>query len=145
VFTPTQTGVGERRHLLSGAVGLEAFALDVMNVLEAEELNDVILVGHSLGGITITALADRLPERLRRLVYLDPIVLNSGGSALAECPADIVASRRKAAAASPGGLSIPPPPPAAFGIPEDSTAAAWLAQRLRAKSVERLVYWFDTH
>jgi pimeloyl-ACP methyl ester carboxylesterase len=129
VFTPTQTGLGERRHLLSDAVGLEVFALDVANVLEAEELTDVILVGHSFGGIAITAVADRLPERLRHLVYLDAAVLNSGSSVFAEYPADLVAARRVAAAASPGGLSIPPPQPAFFGIP-DGPDAAWVARRM---------------
>jgi pimeloyl-ACP methyl ester carboxylesterase len=129
VFTPTQTGLGERRHLLSAAVGLEVFALDVVNLLEAEELTDVILVGHSFGGITITAVADRLRERLRHLVYLDAIVLHAGESAFAEYPADLVAARRAAASASPGGLTIPPPPPAAFGIP-DGPGAAWVARRM---------------
>jgi pimeloyl-ACP methyl ester carboxylesterase len=129
VFAPTQTGLGERRHLLSGAVGLEVFALDVANLLEAEELTDVILVGHSFGGVTVTAVADRLPDRLRRLVYLDAGVLHSGESVFAAYPADLVAARRAAAAASPGGLTIPPPPPAAFGVP-DGPCAAWVARRM---------------
>lgn len=129
VFTPTQTGLGERVHLLSDAVGLDVFADDLTNLLEAEELTDVILVGHSLGGITITAVADRQRERLRRLVYLDAIVLNNGESAFADYPAELVAARRTAAEASPGGLTIPPPPPAAFGIP-DGPLADWVARRM---------------
>jgi pimeloyl-ACP methyl ester carboxylesterase len=129
VFTPTQTGLGERRHLLSGAVGLEVFALDVAHLLEAEELTDVVLVGHSFGGLTITAVADRLPDRLRHLVYLDAGVVHSGSSVFSEYPADLVAARRAAAAASPGGLSMPPPPPAFFGIP-DGPRAAWVARRM---------------
>jgi pimeloyl-ACP methyl ester carboxylesterase len=129
VYTPTQTGVGERRHLLSSAVGLEVFTLDVTNLLEAEELTDVVLVGHSLGGVTITAVADRMPDRLRQLVYLDGGVLQSGESVFTDYPADLVADRRAAAAASPGGLTIPPPPPAAFGIP-DGPRADWVARHM---------------
>lgn len=129
VFTPTQTGLGERRHLLSEAVDLDVFAQDVANVLEAEELADVILVGHSFGGNTITLVADRLPERLRHLVYLDAAVVNGGQSVFAEYPADLVAARRRAAAESPGGLTIPTPPPAFFGVP-DGSDAAWVARRM---------------
>jgi pimeloyl-ACP methyl ester carboxylesterase len=129
VFAPTQTGLGERRHLLSDAVGLEVFALDVVNLLEAEELADVILVGHSLGGLTITAVADRLPDRLRHLVYLDAGVLNNGESVFGALPAELVAARRAAAAASSGGLSMPPPSPASFGIP-DGPLAEWVARRM---------------
>jgi pimeloyl-ACP methyl ester carboxylesterase len=129
VFAPTQTGLGERRHLLSDAVGLEVFALDVANLLEAEELADVILVGHSFGGVTITAVADRQPGRLRHLVYLDGAVLKPGQSVFAEYLADLVAARRKAAVASPGGLSIPPPQPAVFGIPS-GPRAAWVERRM---------------
>ena len=129
VFAPTQTGLGERRHLLSDAVGLEVFARDVANLLEAEELVDVVLVGHSFGGVTITAVADRLPDRLRHLVYLDAAVVTSGESVFADYPADLVAARRAAAAASPDGLSIPPPSPAFFGIP-DGPLAEWVARRM---------------
>jgi pimeloyl-ACP methyl ester carboxylesterase len=128
VYTPTLTGLGARRHLLSGAVGLEVFALDVTNLLEAEELADVVLVGHSLRGVTITAVADRLPDRLRRLVYVDGGVLQSGENVFAGYPATVVAARR-AAAASPGGLTIPPLPPAAFGIP-GGPRAEWVARRM---------------
>ena len=129
VFTPTQTGLGERRHLLSDAVDLDVFAQDVVNVLEAEELADVILVGHSFGGITITLVADGLAERLRHLVYLDATVVNGGQSVFSEYPADLVAVRREMAAASPGGLTIPTPAPAFFGVP-DGPEADWVARRM---------------
>ena len=125
VFTPTQTGLGERRHLLSDAVGLDVFALDVANVLEAEELTDVILVGHSFGGITITAVADRLPERLRHLVYLDAAVVHSGESDFAEYPADLVAARRNAAAASPGASRSRHRNPHSSASPTDRTLRGW--------------------
>jgi pimeloyl-ACP methyl ester carboxylesterase len=74
VYTPTMTGCGERKHLMSRDVGLETHILDVANVIEYEELDRVILVGHSFAGITITGVADRMRERVRRLVFFDALV-----------------------------------------------------------------------
>ena len=125
VFTPTQTGLGERRHLLSRDITLDTFVLDVVNVIESEELGDVILVGHSFGGITITAVADRLPERLRHLVYLDAGVVHSGASVFAEYPADLVAARRNAAAASPGASRSRHRNPHSSASPTDRTLRGW--------------------
>jgi pimeloyl-ACP methyl ester carboxylesterase len=62
VFTPTLTGLGERAHLLQPGLTIEHFATDVANVIEAEELQRVILVGHSFGGGPISVVADRKPE-----------------------------------------------------------------------------------
>jgi pimeloyl-ACP methyl ester carboxylesterase len=73
VYSPTLTGLGERSHLLSPAIDLETHIADVMGVLQWEDLHDVTLVGHSYGGMIITAVADRAPERLSRLVYLDAV------------------------------------------------------------------------
>ena len=129
VFTPTQTGLGERRHLLSRAVDLEVFARDLTNLLEAEELADAILVGHSFGGIAITMAADRMPERIRQLIYLDGMVLGHGESVFGRLPAELVAARRDAAAAFSDGLALPPPPPAFFGVP-DGPLAEWVARRM---------------
>jgi pimeloyl-ACP methyl ester carboxylesterase len=61
VSTPTQTGLGERKHLLSKNMTLDTFAADIVNHIEAEELNEVILVGHSFGGASITGTADKFP------------------------------------------------------------------------------------
>src|SRR5918997_4262365 len=71
VYTPTLTGLGERSHLLSDAVDQETHITDVVNVLEYEDLQEVILVGHSYAGMVITGVADRLPERIGHLVYFD--------------------------------------------------------------------------
>jgi len=65
VFTPTQTGLGERSHLLSKSIDLDVFITDIANVLKWEDLNDVILVGHSFGGNAISGVADRMRERVR--------------------------------------------------------------------------------
>lgn len=71
VYTPTLTGLGERRHLLHPDIDLDLQIADVVNLLEFEDLQEVILVGHSYGGMVITGVADRVPDRLKNLVYLD--------------------------------------------------------------------------
>jgi pimeloyl-ACP methyl ester carboxylesterase len=68
---PTLTGLGERVHLATPEVGLDTWVQDVANVLEYEDLQDVVLVGHSFGGLVIAGVADLAPERLAHLVYLD--------------------------------------------------------------------------
>ena len=85
VFTPTQTGLGERAHLLHPGITLTTFVDDVVGVLETEELTDVVLVGHSFGGAAITGAAERVKHRLRHLVYLDSAIPQSGRSPLDLC------------------------------------------------------------
>ena len=80
VFTPTHTGVGERSHQSAENITLETHIRDVCGCIESEELNDVILCGHSYGGMVITGVADRMPERIRSLVYLDAFVPENGES-----------------------------------------------------------------
>jgi pimeloyl-ACP methyl ester carboxylesterase len=116
VVTPTQTGLGERAHLISRSIDLDIFVTDIANVLKYEDLTDVILVGHSFGGNTISGVADRMRERIRQPVYLDAVILENGESVFSKLPKDVVEARTKAAQETSGGLSIPPPPPAAFGI-----------------------------
>src|SRR5947208_2776826 len=78
VTTPTQTGLGERRHLLSAQITLDTFVEDLVEHLESEELEAAILVGHSFGGNAISGAADRVPGRIRHLVYLDAMILEDG-------------------------------------------------------------------
>ncbi len=80
VFTPTLTGLGERSHLMSPDIDMNTHILDVVNVIEWEELDDVILVGHSYGGNVITGVADRIKDRLRHVVYLDAFIPEDGES-----------------------------------------------------------------
>jgi len=78
VFTPTLTGLGERVHLASARPNLETHILDVANVLIYEDLHDVILCGHSYAGMVVSGVADRLPERIAALVYVDAFVPEDG-------------------------------------------------------------------
>ena len=78
MFTPSYTGIGERSHLLHSAMGrsinLDTHITDVLQVLKFEDLRDVILLGHSYGGMVATGVADRAAERIAQVVYLDAFV-----------------------------------------------------------------------
>ena len=76
VFTPTLTGLGERSHLMSADINLDTHIADVVNVLTFEDLHDVVLVGHSMGGIVIPRVAEVVPERIGRVVWLAAAVTN---------------------------------------------------------------------
>lgn len=116
VTTPTQTGMGERSHLLSEAITPSIFIDDIVNHLKYEDLTEVILVGHSLGGITISGVADAAPERLAKLIYLDAVILENGEAFFDVYPEEVVEARLAAANESSGGISVPPSPPEFFGI-----------------------------
>ncbi len=81
VFTPTLTGLGERTHL-GRDIGLADHIADVMAVLEFEALRDVVLCGHSYGGMVVTGVADRVADCIRQLVYLDALVPTHGQAVL---------------------------------------------------------------
>ena len=81
VYRPTLTGLGERVHLATADTGLATHIDDIVNLIVFENLHDVILVGHSYGGMVITGVADRIPERIARLVYLDAMLPVDGESA----------------------------------------------------------------
>jgi pimeloyl-ACP methyl ester carboxylesterase len=80
VFTPTLTGLGERAHLLRRDVGLDTHVDDVLGVLTCEALTRVVLVGHCSSSVVVAAVAERAPERLRHLVYVDTIPPENGQS-----------------------------------------------------------------
>ncbi len=125
VFTPTYTGLGERAHLAHPLVDLETHIQDVLAVLDCEALADVILVGHSYGGMVATGVADRVPHLVRHLVYLDAFVPTDGQSL-----ADLVASAAPAAPVE--GWLLPPNPSAPDTAPAD---LAWIAPRRRHQPV----------
>ena len=80
VYRPTMTGLGERVHLAGPDVALSTHIEDIVKVLEFEDLDDVVLVGHSYGGMVIAGVANRVPDRIGRLVYFDAIVPEDGES-----------------------------------------------------------------
>ncbi len=129
VTTPTQTGLGERAHLMSADIDLSVFTADLVNHLLWEDLTEVVLVGHSFGGYAITGAADEVPGRIARLVYLDALVPVSGRAPFDDYPAEAAAERIRLAEETSGGLSVPPPPAAAFAV-TDPADAAWLEAHL---------------
>jgi pimeloyl-ACP methyl ester carboxylesterase len=126
VFTPTLTGQGERLHLASPAVVHETHVQDILGVIEAEELTNIILVGHSYGGIVISAVGDRLQGRVKKLVYLDAL-LPVAGKPVFDFPPEVLA-RYKAGLID--GFKSPPFPTEQFGVPKDHPLFAWVDRRI---------------
>jgi pimeloyl-ACP methyl ester carboxylesterase len=115
VHAVTLTGVGERAHLMTPAITLETHITDVANAIEMEEMERLVLVVHSYGGMIGTAIADRMPQRLRHLVYVDAVVPKPGESWSSTHTSATREARLAAAQASPD-FSFPNPDPAVFGL-----------------------------
>ncbi len=86
VHTPTLTGFGERSHLAPFATSFQTFVDDVVNGVRCEDLEDVVLVGHSMGGTVIPRVAEEIPDRIRRVVWLTAAVCADGESLLETIP-----------------------------------------------------------
>lgn len=82
VFTPTLTGLGERSHLAGPGVDCRTHVTDVVNLIRWERLNDVVLCGHSYGGLIAGGVADAIPEKIASMVYLDAVIPEDGKSML---------------------------------------------------------------
>ncbi|WP_299582471.1 alpha/beta hydrolase [uncultured Microbulbifer sp.] len=135
VFTPTQTGLGERHHLLSPSVGIDTFIQDLMNVIEFEELDRVILVGHSFGGMAAAGTADALPKRIRHLVYLDGAIPSPGHAFAEQLPENIRTKRLAAAKEINGTRCFLPTDPAQLGISNQETLN-WLRRHMTPHPVK---------
>jgi pimeloyl-ACP methyl ester carboxylesterase len=131
VDTPTLTGLGERAHLLGPHVDLDLHIRDVVAVLDSEDLRDVILVGHSYGGMVITGVADRAADRVGRLVYLDAATPVNGQS-LVDVAGPVINAVRPMGTTLDGiELVLLPAPDAGllYGV-TDPADLAWMAERL---------------
>src|SRR4249919_2719616 len=109
LVTPTYTGLGERVHLMNSTVDLDTHIEDVVNVIKFEDLRDIVLLGHSYGGMVATGVADRARDRVSQLIYLDAFVPEDGQSLF-----DLNGSRdqmMKAAAEGDGWRAPPLPTP----------------------------------
>lgn len=126
LVTPTCTGLGERVHLARPEVDLDTHIADVLGVLECEDLKDVVLIGHSYGGMVATGVADRAAARIAKLVYLDAFAPRDGESLMG---LQVEANRVRmceAIRAQGEGWKIPPNPMPADTSPED---VAWATPR----------------
>jgi pimeloyl-ACP methyl ester carboxylesterase len=138
VFTPTLTGLGERVHLASPDVNLDTHILDIVNVLHFEQLTDVILVGYSYSGLVITGVADRSPERLAHLVYVDAYVPHDGQSFADILGPDVIAMLTAIATQYGEGWRVPHNPPTAPLRTDHPLNTAFQAVRLQHPRAQAL-------
>ena len=131
LITPSYTGLGERAHLANQSLDLEAHIHDVLSVISYEDLRDIVLVGHSYGGMLATGVADRMRERIAQLIYIDAFVPRDGQS-LFDLNEPGIESMRKAARDG-DGWRIPP-----MQTPPDTSAAdvEWLSSRRVAMPIK---------
>jgi pimeloyl-ACP methyl ester carboxylesterase len=124
LVTPTYTGLGERAHLANSSIDLETHIQDILNVIKYEDLRDIVLVGHSYGGMVATGVADRARDRVTQLIYIDAFVPDDGQSLLDLN--ETARPRMQELAKSGDGWRVPPNP-----TPPDTPPAdvEWLTER----------------
>lgn len=131
VYAPTMTGLAERAHQANPDVSLDTHIADIVAVLEDEGLRDVVLVGWSYGGNVLTGVADRAPERISQLVYLDASVREDGQNEYdlyADGEAYRIEDAEPAVAAGTPGLA-PIPVEGTHAHITDETLQAWVLDR----------------
>src|SRR5215475_12553183 len=124
VYTPTLTGLGEHAHLMNREIDLDTHVKDIVGVIRYEELSDVVLCGHSYGGMVITGVAEQLAAKMRSLVYLDAFVPENGKSVFDYLPSEQSEQMRDDAARNGEGYKIMPISAAAFSV--NAQDAAWV-------------------
>ena len=124
LLTPTYTGLGDREHLANPAIDLETHIQDVLNVIRFEDLSDIVLLGHSYGGMVATGVADRAGDRIAQLIYLDAFVPRHGQSLLDLN--EVARPTMEALAKSGDTWRVPPNPTSADTAEEDLD---WLVKR----------------
>jgi pimeloyl-ACP methyl ester carboxylesterase len=122
VYTPTLTGLGERSHLMSRTIDLGTHVQDIVGVIHYEELSDVVLCGHSYGGMVIAGVAEQIAAKIRSLVYLDAFVPENGKSLFDYLPAEQSARMRTDAAQNGDGYKVTPIPATALAVNAKDTA-----------------------
>ena len=131
LITPTYTGLGEREHLADPSNDLNTHIQDVLAVIKYEDLRDIVLIGHSYGGMVATGVADRARDRIAHLIYLDAFVPGDGESLFdLQRPEARKAMSEKVAAGD--GWRVPPNPTPPDTSTEDRE---WLAERRLPQSV----------
>lgn len=133
LIVPTMTGLGERHHLASDDVGLDTHVTDVLQVMHYEGLAEVILIGHSYGGLVAAGVADQAAQRLRGLIYLDAFIPQHGECLFDLLPHETSSRMREAAQSSGDGWRVPPNP-----MPPDTSAhdVAWAVPRRVAQPIK---------
>jgi pimeloyl-ACP methyl ester carboxylesterase len=126
LWTPSYTGLGERAHLAGPQVGLDTHIQDVVGAIEMEDLRDIVLIGHSYGGMVATGVADRVRGRIAQLIYLDAFAPRNGQSVFDLQPPEARERMRELARTVGEGWRLPPNP-----MPPDTPAedVAWASGR----------------
>jgi pimeloyl-ACP methyl ester carboxylesterase len=124
VYTPTLTGLGERAHLMGRTIDLGTHIQDIVSIIRCEELSDVVLCGHSYGGMVIAGVAEQIAAKIRSLVYLDAFVPENGKSVFDYLPAEQSEQMRTDAAQNGEGYKVTPISAAAFAVNDKD--AAWV-------------------
>lgn len=134
VFEPTLSGVGSRAHEATPAIGVYTHAADVAGLVEMEEINDIVLVGHSYGGMVITAAAEKIADRVKTIVYLDAFVPKDGEALMTHLPPERAQAMLAGAIKEGEGWRVPAPHPHYFGVkkPEDID---WIVRRCTPQSL----------
>ena len=125
VFAPTLTGLAERSHLLSPAIDLDTHILDVVNEMKWQELNDVVLVGHSYGGMVISGVAEKMERAISSVVLVDSFLPETGQAVIDLQPQPVQDTLRAAEAS--GATTVPPRTAAFFHVNEKDRA--WVDAR----------------
>ncbi|QTD55173.1 alpha/beta fold hydrolase [Parasphingorhabdus cellanae] len=144
VFTPTLTGLAERAHLLSADVGLDTHITDITSLIDYYDLNDIVLVGHSYGGMVITGVADAMKDRIEAIIYLDAALPKNGETMISQgperSPAVIAQIQTALSGLAPDGVGMAVFPSESLGIPKGHPSYDWVAQKLTPHPLKT---WLD--
>ncbi len=144
VFTPTLTGLAERSHLLSEEIDLNTHIKDITSLIDYYDLKDILLVGHSYGGMVITGVADAMKDRIGEIIYLDAALPDDGETMITQgperSPAIIEQTREALAALAPDGIAMAAFPPEFLGIAKDHPSYGWVAEKLTPHPLKT---WLD--
>lgn len=144
VFTPTLTGLADRAHLLSADIGLDTHIKDITSLIDYYDLSDIILVGHSYGGMVITGVADARKDRISEIVYLDAALPKNDETMITQGPernqAIIEQTRKALTELAPDGIGMAAFPPEFLGIPTNHPNYNWVAEKLTPHPLKT---WLD--
>ena len=129
VYTPTMTGLGDRWHLSDPSIDLSLHITDIVNTIDFEDLDNIVLVGHSYGGVVISGVADQRKDKIKHLVYLDAVLTENGAAMASE---EMMVERDPDAWES---KLLPVADWGFLGVPEDHPSIAWLERHLRPHPV----------
>lgn len=144
VLTPTLTGLAERKHLLSASVGLDTHIADITGLIDYYDLRDVVLVGHSYGGMVITGVADARKDHISHIVYLDAALPKDGQTMISQGEPlgaeAIAAAERQMREMASDGMAMDVLPAELLGIPKEHPGHAWVAEKMTPHPLKS---WFD--